>query len=217
VKYIQQVGRGLRKNGDKRCVILDNVGMYARFGLPDEDRDWGSFFYGNEKEYASEHTRSYNRSCLREYSEVDLSEGDEAMVLIQDLETPQVVEELTLQIMPLDNTSNLDNGTQERHFAIRSKSFNSGKYIIEENETGFYIVNNRTSNRMLLTKMQTLRGGTIIINRETDKKTFTIIKTLSTQTLHTGLSRIVGTIRKEGLLLKFTAFDKTKINITITV
>jgi hypothetical protein len=154
---------------------------------------------------------------LREYSEVDLSEGDEAMVLIQDLETPQVVEEPTLQIMPLDNTSNMDNGTQERHFAIRSKSFNSGKYIIEENETGFYIVNNRTSNRMLLTKMQTLRGGTIIITRETDKKTFTIIKTLSTQTLHTGLSRIVGTIRKEGLLLKFTAFDKTKINITITV
>ena len=217
VKYIQQVGRGLRKNGDKRCVILDNVGMYARFGLPDEDRDWGSFFYGNGKEYASEHTRSYNRSCLREYSEVDLSEGDETMVLIQDLETPQVVEEPTLQIMPLDNTSNLDNGNQERHFAIRSKSFNSGKYIIEENETGFYIVNNRTSNRMLLTKMQTLRGGTIIITRETDKKTFTIIKTLSTQTLHTGLSRIVGTIRKEGLLLKFTAFDKTKINIPITI
>ena len=28
VKYIQQVGRGLRKNGDKRCIILDNVGMY---------------------------------------------------------------------------------------------------------------------------------------------------------------------------------------------
>lgn len=217
VKYIQQVGRGLRKNGDKRCVILDNVGMYARFGLPDEDRDWGSFFYGNEKECASEHTRSYNRSCLREYSEVDLSEGDEAMVLIQDLETPQVVEEPTLQIMPLDNTSNLDNGNQERHFAIRSKSFNSGKYIIEENETGFYIVNNRTSNRMLLTKIQTLRGGTIIITREPDKKTFTIIKTLSTQTMHAALSRIVGTIKKEGLLLKFTAFDKTKINIPITI
>ena len=217
VKYIQQVGRGLRKNGDKRCVILDNVGMYARFGLPDEDRDWKSFFYGNEKEYASEHTRSYNRSCLREYSEVDLSEGDETMVLIQDLETPQVVEEPTLQIMPLDNTSNLDNGNQERHFAIRSKSFNSGKYVIEENETGFYIVNNRTSNRMLLTKIQTIRGGAIIITREPDKKTFTIIKTLSTQTLHSALSRIVGTIKKEGLLLKFTAFDKSEVNMTITV
>ena len=217
VKYIQQVGRGLRKNGDKRCVILDNVGMYSRFGLPDENRDWESFFYGNENESASERTRSYNRRCLREYSEVDLSEGDEAMVLIQDLETPQVVETPTLQVTQLDNASELDNGNLERHFTIRSKSFNSGKYVIEEDETGFYIVNNRTSNRMLLTKIRTIRGGTIIITREPDKKTFTIIKTLSTQTLHSVFSRIIGTIRKEGLLLKFTAFDKTKINITITV
>ena len=43
VKYIQQVGRGLRKNGDKKCIILDNVGMYSRFGLPDEERDWVGF------------------------------------------------------------------------------------------------------------------------------------------------------------------------------
>ena len=218
VKYIQQVGRGLRKNGDKRCVILDNVGMYSRFGLPDEERDWESFFYGNEKESSSEHTRSYNRSCVREYLEVDLSEGDEAMVLIQDLEIPKTAEEgFTTQVNPSGNTTDLDNSNIEHHFIIKSKSFNSGKYIIEENETGFYIVNNRTSNRMLLTKMQTLHGGTIIITKEPDKKTFTIIKTLSTQTIHTALSRIVGTIRKEGLLLKFTAFDKSKINETIIV
>ena len=218
VKYIQQVGRGLRKNGDKRCVILDNVGMYSRFGLPDEERDWESFFYGNERESSPEHTRSYNRSCVREYLDIDLSEGDEAMVLIQDLEIPQIaVEESTIQVITSGNTTDLDNSNIEHHFTIKSKSFNSGKYIIEENETGFYIVNNRTSNRMLLTKMQTLHGGTIIITKEPDKKTFTIIKTLSTQTIHTALSRIIGTIRKEGLLLKFTAFDKSKINETIIV
>ena len=218
VKYIQQVGRGLRKNGDKRCVILDNVGMYSRFGLPDEDRDWESFFYGNERESSPEHTRSYNRSYMREYIDTDLSEGDEAMVLIQDIEIPQITEEeSSVHVMPLDSTLYLDNSNLEHHFCIKSKSFNSGKYIIEENETGFYIVNNRTSNRMLLTKMQTLHGGTIIITKEPDKKTFTIIKTLSTQTIHTALSRIVGTIRKEGLLLKFTAFDKSKINETIIV
>ena len=171
-----------------------------------------------EKESSSEHTRSYNRSCAREYLEVDLSEGDEAMVLIQDLEIPKTAEEeFTSQVIPSGNTTDLDNSNIEPHFIIKSKSFNSGKYIIEENETGFYIVNNRTSNRMLLTKMQTLHGGTIIITKEPDKKTFTIIKTLSTQTIHTALSRIVGTIRKEGLLLKFTAFDKSKINETIIV
>ena len=218
VKYIQQVGRGLRKNGDKRCVILDNVGMYSRFGLPDEDRDWESFFYGNERVPPSEHTRPYNKNCIQEYPEVDLSEGDEAMVLIQDLETPQVAEEKSLvHAVPADNTANVDNGNLEPHFIIRSNSFNAGKYIIEEDESGFYIVNQRTYNRMLLTKMHTLRGGIIIIRKEPDKRMFTIVKTLSTSTLHTALSRIVGTIRKEGLLLKFTAFDKSEVNMTITI
>ena len=70
---------------------------------------------------------------------------------------------------------------------------------------------------MLLTKMQTLRGGTIIITKEPDKKTFTIIKTLSTQNFNSALSRIVGTLKKEGLLLKFSAFDKSEVNVTVTV
>lgn len=218
VKYIQQVGRGLRRNGDKRCVILDNVGMYSRFGLPDEDRDWESFFYGNEKKTPLEHIRLYNRSCIREYSEIDLSEGGEAMILIQDLGTSQVAEEEALaHVVQSDNISNIDNNNLDPHFVIKSNSFNSGKYIIEEDESGFYIVNQRTSNRMLLTKMHTLRGGTIIIRKEPDKVVFTIVKTLSTSTLHTALSRIIGTIRKEGLLLKFTAFDKSEVNITVTV
>ena len=65
--------------------------------------------------------------------------------------------------------------------------------------------------------MHTLRKGIIIIRKEPDKRIFTIVKTLSTSTIHTALSRIVGTIKKEGLLLKFTAFDKSKVDVTITV
>ena len=216
VKYIQQVGRGLRKNGNKRCVILDNVGMYSRFGLPDENRDWESFFYGNVKESSAKHTHPHNKCCMQEHSEPDLSEGNEAMILIQNLENPLIVEEKSI-VTALENTQNLGNRDFEHHFIIRSKSFNSGKYIIEEDETGFYIVNKRTLKRMFLTKMQTLHRGTIIITKEPDKKSFTIIKTLSISTLHTAISRIVGTIRKEGLLLKFTSFDKTIINETIIV
>lgn len=140
------------------------------------------------------------------------------MILIQDLGTSQVAEEEALaHVVQSDNISNIDNNNLDPHFVIKSNSFNSGKYIIEEDESGFYIVNQRTSNRMLLTKMHTLRGGTIIIRKEPDKVVFTIVKTLSTSTLHTALSRIIGTIRKEGLLLKFTAFDKSEVNITVTV
>lgn len=38
--YIQQAMRCMRYKKDKRAVIIDHVGNYARFGLPDEDREW---------------------------------------------------------------------------------------------------------------------------------------------------------------------------------
>ena len=46
-KYMQMVGRGLRvTEGKEYSVILDNVGLYKRFGLPSVDRDWQSMFEG---------------------------------------------------------------------------------------------------------------------------------------------------------------------------
>ena len=42
-KYLQMVGRGLRinhENKDKVCMIIDNVGNYRKFGLPDKPRNW---------------------------------------------------------------------------------------------------------------------------------------------------------------------------------
>lgn len=49
--YLQQVGRALRpmSNGSK-VVILDCVGMYNRFGLPEEERKWKYFFERERKE-----------------------------------------------------------------------------------------------------------------------------------------------------------------------
>ena len=222
VKYIQQVGRGLRKNGDKKCIILDNVGMYSRFGLPDEERDWESFFYGEEIETTSTKGYSRNNGSLREYVETDLSEGNEEMILIQDLEMPKVVEEVveeTSTVIPVIPTEDIPTHTTDNiyHFSIKSKTFNSGKYFIEENENGFFIVNARNQNKMLLTTMKTMRGGVIIVKKEPSRKSFTIIKTLSATNINSSMSRIIGTINKEGLLLKFTAFDKTKYNVNITI
>ena len=222
VKYIQQVGRGLRKNGDKRCIILDNVGMYSRFGLPDEVRDWESYFYGESREYSSSKRYSRNNGNIRAYVETDLSEGDDEMVLIQDFEMPQTVEidvkdsSSDTPIIQIKDISTQENN-KTHHFAIRSKSFSSGKYFIEENENGFFIVNARNQNKMLLTTMKTMRGGVIIVTTESSKKAFTIIKTLSATISRFSMSCIVGTLHKEGLLLKFTAFDKSEINKTITV
>lgn len=38
--YIQQSMRCMRYKPDKRAIIIDHVGNYARFGLPDADRSW---------------------------------------------------------------------------------------------------------------------------------------------------------------------------------
>lgn len=46
-KYLQQVGRGLRKtDGKESCMLIDNVGLYRLFGLPTTDRDWQAMFEG---------------------------------------------------------------------------------------------------------------------------------------------------------------------------
>ena len=46
-KYLQQVGRGLRKTAGKAaCVLIDNVGLYRLFGLPTASRDWQAMFEG---------------------------------------------------------------------------------------------------------------------------------------------------------------------------
>ena len=46
-KYLQQVGRGLRRSdGKEACVLIDNVGLYRVFGLPTVEWDWDAMFNG---------------------------------------------------------------------------------------------------------------------------------------------------------------------------
>lgn len=46
-KYLQQVGRGLRKSaGKEACMLIDNVGLYRIFGLPTQPWNWKAMFEG---------------------------------------------------------------------------------------------------------------------------------------------------------------------------
>ena len=46
-KYLQQVGRGLRRSANKEsCMLIDNVGLYRIFGLPARNHDWAAMFEG---------------------------------------------------------------------------------------------------------------------------------------------------------------------------
>ena len=81
-KYMQMVGRGLRvAEGKEYCVILDNVGLYKRFGLPSVDRDWQSMFEGRTslEDILQEACMQVNSHNCR----VDvLMDGDEEMMKI---------------------------------------------------------------------------------------------------------------------------------------
>lgn len=216
VKFIQQVGRGLRKNGDKRCIILDNVGMYSRFGLPDENRDWEGFFYGHEMERKNERSKSSHGDIIRDNQYFNMSEGNEEMRLIQDIEIPEMIS-LECDNMPTYENEESKEYGQRVNYTITSKSFCSGRYVIEENENGIFIVNSRTHNKQLLSKSTNTHGGIIVVTKEPNENVFTIIRTLSASTIYSAYSRIIGYLNKEGLLLKFTAFDKSEINKTISV
>ena len=88
-KYMQMVGRGLRvAEGKEYCVILDNVGLYKRFGLPSVDRDWQSMFEGrtsleNILQEACMQVNSHN--CRMDV----LMDGDEEMMKIINHECQQ--------------------------------------------------------------------------------------------------------------------------------
>ena len=81
-KYMQMVGRGLRVAEEKDyCVILDNVGLYKRFGLPSVDRDWQSMFEGRtslEDILQEACMQVYGHNCRMDL----MMDGDEEMMKI---------------------------------------------------------------------------------------------------------------------------------------
>lgn len=83
VKYIQQVGRGLRPTANKsRCLILDNVGLHLAFGLPDADQDWEKYFEGEIPSPSNNGSSGGSTTQLVNTPEPSFEEGNDEMCLI---------------------------------------------------------------------------------------------------------------------------------------
>ncbi|MDD6701825.1 MAG: DEAD/DEAH box helicase family protein [Bacteroidales bacterium] len=87
--YLQQVGRALRiSEGKEKSLILDNVGLYNRFGTPMANRFWRHHFEGSETKGED----GWNDGCLLTKDidvydrEPDYSEGDEEMEIVEHTE-----------------------------------------------------------------------------------------------------------------------------------
>jgi DNA repair protein RadD len=64
VIFLQQIGRVLRKApGKDKAIILDHVGNWTRFGLPDDERDWSLEGRSKKPQEHSEYKRC--PECLR--------------------------------------------------------------------------------------------------------------------------------------------------------
>lgn len=81
VKYLQQVGRGLRPTAGKSiCLILDNVGLHFQFGLPNSERNWKECFIGDP--HIPTRRSGSGQSLLGVQRERNFSEGTDEMQLI---------------------------------------------------------------------------------------------------------------------------------------
>ena len=90
VKYLQQVGRGLRPtSGKTTCIILDNVGSCLKFGLPNEDRPWEKYFVGEEKKENISSGRTVDKGTGIP-KERDYAEGADELYLIAGVESKPV-------------------------------------------------------------------------------------------------------------------------------
>ena len=83
--YLQQVGRGLRMHkGKENTIILDNVGLYNYFGLPDANRKWQHHFRGLDAvEKQPKHESKLHEIGDIEFNETKLEEEDEPMILVK--------------------------------------------------------------------------------------------------------------------------------------
>ena len=49
VLFMQQAMRSMRYQPNKKALIIDHVGNYARHGLPDTPHDWNKYFKGYKR------------------------------------------------------------------------------------------------------------------------------------------------------------------------
>ncbi len=207
VKYIQQVGRGLRKNGEKQCIILDNVGMYGRFGLPDDERPWEEYFEGNPLSSMCQfQNKAYrNNIGLGTPHDRDLSEGIDEMKLIQQVDAKAYREINTITIEE-DKVSDSSEDKEVRSLSV----FN--KYNIVEAGDGYFIENVRNNKRQFLCELSGRRSISIKLMKSNEgQKEFSIISSFNQESKPSINDRIIGYLYREGRIIRFARWNRDTI------
>lgn len=99
--FLQQIGRGLRPSaGKEKAIILDNVGLYNKFGFPSARRKWRYHFEGKD---VNDET-AYSAIKGEEIREVfDIEEGNDEVNLLHSSEV-EIVDDTNSTNLPLKNS-----------------------------------------------------------------------------------------------------------------
>lgn len=104
--YLQQVGRGLRiVEGKEKTIIIDNVGLYNYFGLPDANRKWQHHFRGNDDFKEIQRDNYEKGEDDIELVENNYNEDDEEMMIVRgskkDIQTNSYNEKSNTVVLPI--------------------------------------------------------------------------------------------------------------------
>lgn len=112
--HLQQVGRGLRPSpGKDKLIIIDNVGLYNRFGFPSARRHWRRHFEGLPVDYSMPFgSRSVDGRIVSYIDEYE--EGDEEVEMLHTT-TNEVVEDTN----PVEDTPIQNSNEAEFKFFLR--------------------------------------------------------------------------------------------------
>lgn len=105
--YLQQVGRGLRPSNNKeQVIILDNVGLYNKFGFPSAMRNWKSHFEGKDvtEEFNAERAETKLGDIHRNV--MNIKEGNEPVLLLHDSKDEHHSFQMTFSDMRLNTPDN---------------------------------------------------------------------------------------------------------------
>ena len=104
--YLQQVGRGLRPAKNKRnVIILDNVGLYNKFGFPSTNRKWQYHFEGQEVEDVDPSGKHniFDKED-REREVLPIEEGNETVWLLhKPADSNEPIDDTINDVMPVDD------------------------------------------------------------------------------------------------------------------
>ena len=163
-KYLQMVGRGLRVAKNKECcIILDNVGLYRLFGLPNAERDWQAMFLGQQTgKGVADMARDWAlRVCnFSENSQVKRNVVcNRDMVIITRHDMPCIAEQIAIL---LDEFGKAQNFKHEKHGLLGEHTYirTSGNHAV------YHILGMERLGWKLMYDLQTIPRRYYLLNNE---------------------------------------------------